>query len=270
MEKAGQATRREADKVRTRLNAERQQQIAALVNEQGRATVEELSEQFGVSEATIRRDLEKLTGLGTVRRARGGALALPTAEPEPPIMRRASEYAEAKQRIGRAAAELVRDGETIFLGSGTTTQEVARHLGGRRDLKVITNALNIANVLAAFPEVSTIIVGGLLRNSELSMIGYLAEQALRDLRADKVIMGIRAVSVEHGLTNELGPETSTDRAIVRAAPELIVVADHSKLGRVATVAVAPLSAVHTLVTSAEAPAAIVEELRRQGLRVDCV
>jgi DeoR/GlpR family transcriptional regulator of sugar metabolism len=256
--------------VGTHLNAERQQLILALINERGRATVEQLSEHFGVSEATIRRDLEKLTDLGTVRRARGGALALPAADPEPPIVRRAGDHAEAKQRIGRAAAELVRDGETIFLGSGTTTQEVARHLGGRRGLKVITNALNVANVLAASPEVSTIIVGGLLRNSELSMVGYLAEQALQELRADKVIMGIRALSVEHGLTNELGPETSTDRAIVRAAPELIVVADHSKLGRVANVNVAPISAVHTLVTSEQAPPEIVEELRRLGLRVDCV
>lgn len=250
-----------------RLNAERHQQIVALINAQGRATVEELSAHFGVSEATIRRDLEKLTDLGTVQRARGGALAARSADPEPPVLRRTSEHADAKQRIGVAAAALVRDGETIFLGSGTTTQEVARNLGERRGLTVITNALTVANVLAAHPHITTIVIGGLLRTSELSLIGHLAEQALGELRADKAIIGIRAVSATHGLTNDFGPETSVDRAIVRLAGELVVVADHSKLARVATVTVAPLSVVHTLVSSVEAPPAAVEELRAAGVRV---
>src|SRR5690606_23094603 len=155
---------------------------------------------------------------GVIQRAHGGAMALQHAEPEPPMMRRETEHAELKRRIGRAAAELIEDGDTVLIGSGTTTVEVAQHLAGKRDPKVITNALNVANVLVAMPEITTILVGGVLRNSELSMIGHLAEQVLAELSANKVIMGIRALSVERGLTNELGIETSIDRLIVRSAP----------------------------------------------------
>lgn len=251
----------------TRLSAERQQLIAEIVRKQRTATVEELSGRLGVSEATIRRDLEKLTGNGTVQRAHGGAIAVQTAEPEPPVLHRVSEHANLKRRIGRAAAALIDDGDTVFIGSGTTTIEVAGYLEGKRELKVITNALNVANVLATMPTITTILVGGVLRNSEMSMIGYLAEQALADLSAHKVIMGIRALSIERGLSNELGVETSMDRAIVRCAPILILVADHSKLGKTAGVTIAPATAIHTLVTDTNAPADKVEELRQHGIEV---
>jgi DeoR/GlpR family transcriptional regulator of sugar metabolism len=250
-----------------RLGAERQQLIAAIVREQQTATVEELSARLNVSEATIRRDLDKLTQEGVIQRAHGGAMALQHAEPEPPMLRRQTEHADLKRRIGRAAAEVIEDGDTVLIGSGSTTVEVARNLAGKRDLKVITNALNVANVLVAMPEITTILIGGVLRNSELSMIGHLAEQVLAELSANKVIMGIRALSVERGLTNELGIETSIDRLIVRSAPQLIIVADHSKLGRTASVSIAPASAIHTLVTDTEAPAATLAELRKLGMQI---
>ena len=250
-----------------RLGAERQQLIVDIVREQRTATVEDLSDRLDVSEATIRRDLEKLTNSGSLQRAYGGAIAIQQIEPEPPVVRRITENADAKRRIGRAAAELIEDGETVFIGSGTTTIEVARQLAGRRNLKVITNALNVANVLAAMPDITTILIGGILRNSELSLVGYLAEQALADLSANKVVMGIRALSVERGLSNEVGMETSVDRAIMRCAPTLIVVADHTKLGKTASVIIAPATAIHTLVTDMLAPAEKVEQLQQHGVQV---
>jgi DeoR/GlpR family transcriptional regulator of sugar metabolism len=250
-----------------RLGVERQQLIAAIVREQNTATVEELSTRLNVSEATIRRDLDKLTQEGIIQRAHGGAMALQQAEPEPPMLRRESEHAELKRRIGRAAADLIEDGDTVLIGSGSTTVEVARHLAGKRDLKVITNALNIANMLVSMPEITTILVGGVLRNSELSMIGHIAEQVLSELSANKVVMGIRALSAERGLTNELGMETSIDRLIVRSAPTLIIVADHSKLGRTASVTVAPASVIHTLVTDTQASPKVLAELRKQGVQI---
>ncbi len=249
------------------LNVERHQQIEQLIRANGRATVEELSARFGVSPATIRRDLERLAGAGLLQRAHGGAVALERAAPEPPVASRAGERADEKQRIGRAAAALIGAGETIFLGSGSTTLAVARHLHGTRGLKVITNALTIANELAGSPEISLIITGGLLRSSEQSMLGHLAEQALRQLRADKAVIGIRAISAAEGLTSDYGAETSADRAILACAPQLLLVADHSKLGRVANVVLAPASAVHTLVTGGQAPDDQLGELRRLGVRV---
>ncbi len=249
------------------MNAERRQRIAQFIRQHKRATVAELSEYFGVSEATIRRDLEHLDSAGIIRRTHGGAIAVERAAPEPPVVLRMAECQEEKARIGRAAAALVRDGETIFLGSGTTTLEVARNLGHKKGLTVITNALNIANELAGHEEITVIVAGGLLRHSELSMIGHLTEQMLRELRADKVIMGMRAISIEDGLTNDYLPETMTDRAIIQFAPEVILVADHTKFGKVATAFVAPVTAVHKIVTDNKAPQPILMELQRMGIEV---
>jgi len=132
---------------------------------------------------------------------------------------------------------------------------------------VITNALNIASVFAGKPNVSVIVVGGLLRHSELSMLGHIAEQTLKELNAARVIMGMRAISIEHGLTSDYLPEAMTDRAIIRSAPEVILVADHSKFGKVSTALVAPITAVHRIVTDSATPADIVAELRELGIEV---
>ncbi len=246
---------------------ERKRKISEFVKENKKASVAELSELFGVSESTIRRDLEVLDEQGVIQRAHGGAVVVEQAAPEPPIIQRIAENEEEKRRIGRAAAELVRDGETVFLGSGTTTLEVARNLVERDNLTVITNALNIANFFAGKLNITVIVVGGLLRHSELSLIGHITEQVLKELRADKVIMGMRAISIEDGLTNDYLPETMTDRAIINFAPEIIVVADHSKFGKVSTAYVAPVERITTLVTDAEADPAFLSRLREMDIRV---
>lgn len=251
----------------TMLSAERQREILRLIRERRRATVAELSERFGVSPATVRRDLDVLEGEGVIRRSHGGAVVAERAAPEPPIIQRMMENEEEKRRIGQAAAKLIQDGETIFLGSGTTTFEVARHLVGKKNLTVITNALNIVNLLAEQPDITVVVTGGLLRHSELSMIGHITEQTLKELRANKVIMGMRAISVQEGLTSDYLPETMTDRAIIQSASEVILVADHSKFGKVSTVLVAPVTAVHRIVTDSAAPADIVAELRKLGIEV---
>jgi len=249
------------------LKVERQERILRFIKENKRATVAELSKLFGVSEATIRRDLEELDKQGVIKRAHGGAVVVERAAPEPPIIQRMTENIEEKRRIGQAAAELVRDGETVFLGSGTTTMEVARNLVDRNDLTVITNALNIANLLAGKPNITVIVVGGLLRHSELSMIGHITEQVLKELHADKVIMGMRAISVQEGLTNDYLPETMTDRAIINFSSEVILVADHTKFGKVSTALVAPVTSVSKIVTDKAAPPEIIKELRELGIEV---
>lgn len=249
------------------LREERKREISRFINENKKATVTELSRLFRVSESTIRRDLGELDEQGVIQRAHGGAVIVEHAAPEPPIIQRMVESAEEKRRVGRPAAELVRDGETVFVGSGTTTLEVARNLVDRENLTVITNALNIASVFAGKSNVSVIVVGGLLRHSELSMLGHIAEQTLEELNAARVIMGMRAISIEHGLTSDYLPEAMTDRAIIRSAPEVILVADHSKFGKVSTALVAPITAVHRIVTDSATPADILAELRELGIEV---
>ncbi len=249
------------------LREERKRKISQFIKENKKATVAELSKLFEVSESTIRRDLGALDEQGVIQRAHGGAVVVEQATPEPPIIQRVAENEEEKSRIGRAAAELVRDGETVFLGSGTTTLEVARNLVERDNLTVITNALNIANLFAGKSNITVIIVGGLLRHSELSMIGHITEQVLKELHADKVIMGMRAVSIEEGLTSDYLPETMTDRTIIRFAPEVILVADHTKFGKISTAYVAPVEQITTLVTDAETDPALLSRLRDMGIQV---
>src|SRR5438067_2954658 len=249
------------------LTIERQQQIEHLIKERRQVRVVELSKHFGVSEPTIRRDLQKLEEMGRVRRAHGGAIAAEQATPELPIMQRIVECAEEKRRIGQAAAQLVQDGETIFLGSGTTTLEVARHLDGKKNVTVITNALTIANQLAGNANVTLVITGGVLRHSELSMIGHIVEQTLKELRADKVIISMRAIDIEEGLTNADLLETMTDRVILQFAREVIVVADHTKFGKIAAGIVGPITAVQTIVTDDRTPMETIEQLRTLGITV---
>ena len=172
------------------------------------------SKHFSVSEATARRDLNSLASEGKIRRFYGGAISNQKAAPEEPILRRTHDQEEEKERIGKAAAAQIENGETIFLGSGTTVLQVAKNLAGRQ-LTVITNSLPVINLMTDWPEITLIALGGHFRVSERSFIGHITEKSLQDLRADKVIMGIRAISIEHGLTNDYLPETITDRNIMQ-------------------------------------------------------
>jgi DeoR/GlpR family transcriptional regulator of sugar metabolism len=249
------------------LNTERLQHIERFINERQHVRVAELSKYFAVSEPTIRRDLQKLEEMGRIQRAHGGASALEQALPEPPMAQRVVECIEEKRRIGQAAAQLIQDGETVFLGSGTTTLQVARNLHGKKNLTIITNAINVAQCLASSPDINVIITGGILRHSELSMIGYIVEQTLKDLHADKAIVSMRAVSVDEGLTNENLLETMTDRKIIEMAREVILVADHSKFGKVSTAVVAPVTAVHKVVTDTQTPQETIRSLCALGISV---
>ncbi|MGZ9222974.1 MAG: DeoR/GlpR family DNA-binding transcription regulator [Anaerolineales bacterium] len=246
---------------------ERQRQILSLLTQQGRLSVTEIVKQFSISEATARRDLESLASQGRAQRVHGGVIAVELAPPELPILERESEQPEEKARIGRAAASLIADKETVFLGSGTTVLEVARNLRNRKNLTVITNSLPVLNMLAGIKEITVISLGGILRVSELSFIGHVTEQALAEVRADKVFMGTRGVGLEHGLTNDYLQETLTDRAIMKSGRDAIIVADHTKVNRVATVLLAPLDSMHTFVTDAKAEKKFVQALKKLGMQV---
>ena len=246
---------------------ERQKQILSLLTRQGRLSVTEIVEQFSISEATARRDLESLASQGKAQRVHGGVIAVEQAPPDLPILQREGEQADEKSMIGQAAAELVNDGETVFLGSGTTVLETAKNLRDRKNLTVITNSLPVLNALAGIKEITVVSLGGQLRESELSFIGHITEQALAEVRVDKVIMGARGLSLEHGLTNDYLQETLTDRAILKIGHEVILVADHSKVNRVSTALLAPLSSMNTFVTDSKADKKFIQALKKQNIKV---
>lgn len=249
------------------LNNERQKRILDLLRTQTSVRVSELSQLFGVSETTVRRDLDSLTRMDYVERIHGGAMLVERASPEPALFQREIENIEQKRRIGKATAEMIEDGETVFIGSGTTTLQVSRNLVGRENLTVITNSLTVMNTLVQQSGITLISLGGVLRQSELSFIGHLAAHTLQELRPQKVIMGIRAISLEAGLTNEYLPEVTADRVIIKSAPEVILVADYSKFRKITAGFVAPITSVSTIVTDTDAPADVLEEIRKMGITV---
>ncbi|MCX8061716.1 MAG: DeoR/GlpR family DNA-binding transcription regulator, partial [Anaerolineales bacterium] len=209
-------------------NVERQEQIVQLIARQKRVTVNDLCDVFSISKATARRDLEVLANQGRIQRVHGGAIVVSSAPPEMPILQRQDEQGEEKRQIGIAAANLVSDGSTIFLGSGSTVLEVARNLRERKSLTVVTNSLPVVNILSDVQDITLVVIGGLFRRSELSFIGHITELALKEINVDQVIMGARAISLTHGLTNDYLPETMTDRAIIQIGRKVILVVDHTK------------------------------------------
>lgn len=252
----------------TRLLAkQRQRGIVHAIARDGQATVEDLVRRFGVSPATIRRDLHDLQAQGIIDRSHGGAVSVTHAAPEPPLVQRGATQSQAKRRIGEAAAALVPEGATVFISSGTTPLEVARALAYRDNLTIITNALNVANLLVEEPGITVVLVGGIVRRSELSLSGHLTEQALAELRTDFVFMGAHAISFEHGLSADNLAEVRTDRAILQIGARRVVVADHTKLGTFATARAVPLSEIHTIVTDDELDPDMFVQFRDRNIEV---
>ena len=220
-----------------------------------------------VSEMTVRRDLATLEEEGYLHRVRGGAIPRVSRSYEPPFEMRAAQADGAKQRIGRAGAGLVGEGETAIVDVGTTTLALARALRGRHGLTVVTPSLPVALELAREPTVRTLVTGGLLRAGELSLVGDLAERAFDEVNCDVAFVGVAAVDAEKGLTEYNPDDARVKRAYLRSAQRVVVLADASKLGRVAFAAVAPLRRVDAIVTDAPAEHPVLVAAHDAGVRV---
>jgi DeoR/GlpR family transcriptional regulator of sugar metabolism len=246
---------------------ERQRAILELIEQDKRVSVPTICHKFSVCEATARRDLESLAREGKIQRVRGGAIKTEQSPPELPILQREREQESDKDRIGRAAAELIEPGDTIFLGSGTTVLATARYVKNYQNLAVITNSLPIINLLIGCTGIDLIVIGGMVRPSELSFIGHITENALNEVRADKVILGARAISHEYGITNDYMAETVTDRAIIKISKTVILVADHTKFGLVSTAFLAPVEDIHVLVTDTKTDPEYIQLFMEKSIQV---
>lgn len=248
------------------MTLERQEQIVGLVNELGRLTVAELSQRFGVSETTIRRDLAALTARSLIRRTHGGVVRLrPVATSETPILQRQHEHIEEKERIGTAAARLVRNGETLLIVSGSTGLAFARCLEGHSNLTVITDSLLIANELLNQGQHRVIILGGTIDPDEQAVRSSLARAMLKDFRVDKVFIGTRAASINGGLSAETPEEAEFFKACIDCGQNVILITDSSKFHVSALVRLASLEDIHTIVTDAEIDGEIAEQIRELGI-----
>jgi DeoR/GlpR family transcriptional regulator of sugar metabolism len=249
---------------------ERLESILTAVGSHTSVSVSDLAQRLRVTAMTVRRDLDVLERKGLLRRVRGGAVSAQGRSYEPPLLARARNHLEEKRRIGAAAAALVKDGDSIAIDVGTTTIEVARHLVGRRNLTVITPSVHVAAALGEQAGIRLILTGGVLRPGEFSLVGNVAERALREFFVDRLFLGIGGVDFDAGLTEFNVEDAQVKRAMIAGAKEVVVVADASKFGTVALAAVAGLHVVQRVITDARARRDTVSRLESMGIDVAVV
>ena len=249
------------------LPAERRNRILNQLRTAGAVRVGDLSELLDVSEITIRRDLEQMELEGLLERTHGGAIFNQRIRLEPLFSEKHRAHQAEKRQIGAAAARLVQDGDTLLVNSGSTTLQLLRHLNGKRDLKVITSNMS-AFVEAQGAQMELLLVGGSYRAQSNSLVGPLALLSLQQVFAGKCFIGVDGVSLKYGMTTPNLQEAEVARTMIeRTRGQVIILADHSKIGVVADFVTAPLDKVDILVTDSGIHPEYVDELRALGVEV---
>ncbi len=249
------------------MSASRQARIAETVGTLGECSVEQLARKFGVSEMTIRRDLQALAEAGRVLRTHGGAAASERVSFEFKFLERVRERQHAKQEIARAAAALVRDGQSVLVDSGTTTLALAHELKVRRNLTLITSSLPIASELQFCDAINVYLLGGQLRRQSPDLIGAIAESTLENVRTDLAFLGADGVD-ERGFVYNKSPEVA--RMLVhmaKAARKVYVVTDSSKVGRTELMRFGSLRQWDGLVTDRDLSRRHAAALARAGVKI---
>jgi len=245
---------------------ERRNRILNLIERKGYVSISEISEQFEASESTVRRDLEHLDGIGQVRRTRGGAAYI--GESLTAFDDRTFQELTQKQRVAQAAAGLIASGESVLLDGGTTTLEVAKHLVGKT-LQVVTNSLPVVNLLGNRSNIELVMIGGYLYPQTGVALGPLAVAALETLHVRRLMMSVGGIT-ETGLFNSNALLVETERQMIEAAEEVIVVSDSSKLGHAALAHLCSLDVVDRLVIDSGISAEWRETFRKSDVELTIV
>ena len=248
------------------LAPQRRQRIRSIVDSRRAARLEELSAALGVSQATVRRDLDELAAEGKVRRVHGGAVAMDERPSERHFDVKAVEAAEEKERIAARAIELLSPDDTVYLDSGSTVLAAARLLRGWDRLTVVTNSLPAATELAGRGP-RLILVGGEVRATSQALVGPLTHLLLDTLHVDRALIGTFALSLEEGLTTTDPAEAYTKELVIERAREVIVLADSRKVGTRSFVRAGRLEAIDILVTDNGIDERVVRSLERRGVKV---
>ena len=243
--------------------------ILAYLSARDRTSVSELSQVLGVSEVTVRKDLDVLEAQGMLTRVHGGAVVSGRGRLELYFAVREQEHLEEKRRIAQAAAALIHSGQRIFLDASTTALQVARLIKDREDLVVVTNGLYTALELNFCEGITTVVPGGTLRRRSSSLVGSL-DDALCRLRVDLGFFGARGVTARDGLMESNLEEAQLKQRMVRSSAVVVGIVDSSKVGGVAFSTFALPHEIDRIITDSAAPAPIVEELRAQGITIDLV
>jgi len=247
------------------VSTERQEKIRFLLQEHGNLTVSELAQRFEVSEMTIRRDLKALANLGLVQREHGRALYPPASPSDARFLTRLGEAEREKTLIGRLAADLVTEGDSIILDAGTTTLAVAQAL--HKPCVAITNSLPIGTVLLNRPELTLLVTGGEARGATHALVGPMTRAAFADFNADKLFLAATGVSIERGLSTDNMLESEVKQTMIAAAKQVILVSHSAKFGQVYYHTFAQWDKVDILVTDSRLPDKTRQELENLGVKV---
>lgn len=249
----------------------RRAQILAFIKMNRFARVTDLGIRFGVSDVTVRGDLDALAGRGHIQRVRGGAVPHVGANRELPFEEEVYSHSAEKSAIGRVAASLINQGETIILDVGTTTTAVGHALLMReelRDIVVFTNALNIALELEiAVPRITVVVTGGTLQPIRHSLVNPLGSEIIERINAHTIFMGCNGIDPVQGITNTNLPEAEIKQRMLRAARRCVIVADGSKIGKVEVAYLCGVEEVDLLITDSSADPVLLAALRERGLEV---
>lgn len=248
---------------------ERLQLITALVSTRQKVYVDELAEEFNVSPSSIRLDLAELESRELLKRTHGGAIATTKFQGRMVTQKSSLELRQVTQQveklaIGRAAADLIEDGDTLMIDGGSTTFHVARHLIDKRGLTIITNAVSLLSHLAAIPDSRIFVVGGLLEPRFEILVGDITVSALEQFRTAKAILGIDGISIDVGLSVTDSAVAASKLKMMQLSDRVIIVADHTKFDQVCLIPIAPLEKIDYLVTDSRVPINVVEAIRASG------
>lgn len=249
--------------------AMRRQAILNTLDKAGEVSVAELSEQFHVSEVTIRQDLQALSRQNLLLRTRGGAIT-PAAQAELSFEVREQQQAEKKARIARAAAKLVQPGDSIAIDASTTAQALIPLLRGVPELTIITNSLRAAINLLRAPQIHVIVPGGSLRRDSVSLVSLREDEFFKGLNARVGFFGARGITPEQGLTDINLEEAHTKHKMVEICQRVVGVLDGSKWGQMAVVTFASLNEVDCIITDDSAPVDLVSIVKSRGVDVTVV
>ncbi len=248
------------------LNEERRRRIQEIISQKKRILVKEISQIFNISEVTIRKDLEILEKRGILTKVHGGAILNQSSIIDLALTEKERIYPREKDRIAQKAQEMINHGDVIILDSGSTTTQIARHIKFKKGIKVITNAINIASELAA-SEIDLMLTGGILREKSFSLVGPIAEETLRKVTADKLFLGVDGIDFHFGLTTPNVLEAKVNELMVKAASEVILVADSSKFGRRRMGVIDKVTAVDKIITDKNIPQGVLNRLKAMDIEV---
>jgi DeoR/GlpR family transcriptional regulator of sugar metabolism len=249
------------------LAAERRRRIAESIRSRGVVSVTEMAGALGTSEITLRRDLRVMAEEGLLVRTHGGAVLPSGLAHEPSYSEKANQASAEKAAIARLAAEMIRPGDSVVLGPGTTTLALARRLVDFPELTVVTNSLLVAQALMPAGRVEVILTGGTLRRAIHALVGPATEESTRTLRASTAFISGNGLTAERGLSTPSPLVAAADRALAAAAQQVVVLADHTKVGHETMCLTVPLERMSALITDAHADPAQVTAIRDRGVTV---